>query len=85
MAQQVVAQEVLLGDEAVALGAVHAGITAAYAYPGTPATELFEFIHERAEKAGIHAFWSANEREASEEALGTSFGGRMRLDLPRLI
>ncbi len=36
MTQQTVAQQVLLGDEAVALGAIHAGITAAYAYPGTP-------------------------------------------------
>ena len=35
---------VLLGDEAVALGAVHAGISASYAYPGTPSTEITEFL-----------------------------------------
>ena len=35
---------VLLGDEAVALAALHAGITAAYAYPGTPSTEILEYI-----------------------------------------
>ena len=35
---------VLLGDEAVALGAVHAGLTAAYAYPGTPSTEILEYL-----------------------------------------
>jgi indolepyruvate ferredoxin oxidoreductase alpha subunit len=69
-------RELLLGDDAVALAAIHAGISGAYAYPGTPATELFEYIHERAEKLGIHAFWSANEKVAYEEALGTSFCGR---------
>ena len=36
---------VLLGDEAVALAALHAGISAAYAYPGTPSTEIFEYLH----------------------------------------
>ena len=35
---------VLLGDEAVALGAAHAGLTAAYAYPGTPSTEIMEYL-----------------------------------------
>ena len=35
---------VLLGDEAVALAAVHAGLTAAYAYPGTPSTEILEYL-----------------------------------------
>ena len=34
----------LLGDEAVALAALHAGISAAYAYPGTPSTEIFEYL-----------------------------------------
>ena len=34
----------LLGDQAVALGAIHAGITGVYAYPGTPSTEITEYI-----------------------------------------
>jgi len=34
---------ILLGDEAVALGAIHSGLTAAYSYPGTPASEIMEF------------------------------------------
>ncbi len=37
-------QRILLGDEAVALGAMHAGLSAAYAYPGTPSTEITEFL-----------------------------------------
>ena len=68
---------VLLGDEAVALGAVHAGLTAAYAYPGTPATEILEFLlRYRAKHGRPHAAWCANEKTAFEEAIGVSFAGR---------
>jgi indolepyruvate ferredoxin oxidoreductase alpha subunit len=69
-------RELLLGDEAVALGAIHAGISGAYGYPGTPSTELFEFVQGCAEAEGIHAVWSANEKVAYEEALGMSFAGK---------
>ena len=73
-------QTVLLGDEAVALGAVHAGITAAYAYPGTPSTEILEYLLDHREKHGTpHAAWCANEKTAYEEALGTVFAGRRAL------
>jgi indolepyruvate ferredoxin oxidoreductase, alpha subunit len=68
---------VLLGDEAVALGAVHAGLSSAYAYPGTPATEILEFLIRYRETVGRpHAAWCANEKTAYEEALGASFAGR---------
>ncbi|HET7903796.1 MAG TPA: thiamine pyrophosphate-dependent enzyme [Candidatus Eisenbacteria bacterium] len=74
------AQRVLLGDESVALGAVHAGITAAYSYPGTPATEILEFLIEHAKRhGGPHAAWCANEKTAYEEALGVSFAGKRAL------
>jgi indolepyruvate ferredoxin oxidoreductase alpha subunit len=36
----------LLGDEALALGAIHAGLSAAYGYPGTPSTEIMEFLQD---------------------------------------
>src|SRR5512145_2504861 len=73
---------VLLGHEAVALGALHAGLSAAYGYPGTPSTEIMEFLiaeRERRENAGgsaIAASWCANEKTAYEAALGASFAGR---------
>jgi indolepyruvate ferredoxin oxidoreductase alpha subunit len=71
---------VLLGDEAVALGAVHAGLTAAYAYPGTPSTEILEFLIRYEAKHGRpHAAWCANEKTAYEGALGVSFAGRRTL------
>ena len=73
-------QQVLLGDEAVALGAVHAGLTAAYAYPGTPSTEIVEFlIRYRERHGGPLAAWSTNEKTAYEAALGVSFAGRRAL------
>ena len=37
-------KKLLLGDEAIALGALHAGLSGVYAYPGTPSTEITEFI-----------------------------------------
>lgn len=68
----------LLGDEAFALGALHAGLSGAYAYPGTPSTEVTEFVqsHPLTAERGIHSRWSANEKTAMEEALGMSFCGK---------
>ena len=66
----------LLGDEAAALGALHAGISAAYAYPGTPATEIFEYLEPRARALGVTAHWCTNEKTAYEQALGVSMAGR---------
>ena len=40
--------KLLLGDEAVALGAIHAGLSGVYAYPGTPSTEITEYIQKPA-------------------------------------
>jgi indolepyruvate ferredoxin oxidoreductase alpha subunit len=73
-------QRILLGDECVALGAVHAGISCAYSYPGTPATEITEFlIAHRKQHGRPHAAWTANEKTAMEEALGACFAGRRAL------
>ena len=53
----------LLGDEAIALGAIHAGLSGVYAYPGTPSTEITEYIqgNQLAAERKIHCCWSANE------------------------
>lgn len=68
----------LLGDEAFALGAVNAGLSGAYAYPGTPSTEIMEFVQSNAtaKERGIHSHWSSNEKTAMEEALGMSYCGK---------
>src|SRR5512137_1255436 len=72
---------ILLGDEAVALGAVEAGISAAYAYPGTPSTEIFETIRRHAAEADppIRGLWSTNEKVALEEGVGVSYAGKRAL------
>ena len=71
----------LLGDEALALGALHAGLSGVYAYPGTPSTEITEFIqnHPLTKERGIHSEWCANEKTAMEAALGVSYAGKRAL------
>ncbi len=68
----------LLGDEAFALGALNAGLSGAYAYPGTPSTEIMEFVQTNplTKERGIHCHWSSNEKTAYEAALGMSFCGK---------
>lgn len=70
-----------LGDEAIAQAAVDAGISGVYAYPGTPSTEITEFIQQsrEARQLGIHAQWSCNEKTAMEAALGVSYAGKRAL------
>ncbi len=68
---------ILMGDEAVAQAAIDAGISGAFSYPGTPATEIFEYVMARKPKgSGIYTKWSTNEKVAYEEALGMSYAGR---------
>lgn len=71
-------KQLLLGDEALALGAVNAGLSGAYAYPGTPSTEIMEYVQHNptARQRNIHSHWSSNEKTAMEEALGMSFCGK---------
>ncbi len=68
----------LLGDEALAQGAIDAGLSGAYAYPGTPSTEITEYIQQskQAARGGIHCRWSANEKTALEVAIGMSYAGK---------
>lgn len=70
--------KLLLGDEAIALGAIHAGLSGVYAYPGTPSTEITEFIQTSplAAERHIHCQWSCNEKTAMEAALGMSYMGK---------
>jgi len=71
----------MLGDQAIALGAIHAGITGVYAYPGTPSTEITEYIQNSplAEERDIHSQWCTNEKTAMEAALGVSYIGKRAL------
>ncbi len=68
----------LLGDEAIAQGGIDAGISGIYAYPGTPSTEITEFVKgsKEAKEKNISANWAANEKTAAEAALGMSYAGK---------
>ena len=74
-------KKLLLGDQAIALGALNAGISGVYAYPGTPSTEITEFIQSSpiTKERGIHSRWCTNEKTAMEAALGVSYVGKRAL------
>ena len=74
-------KKLLLGDEAIAQAAIDAGLSGVYAYPGTPSTEITEYIQNLpiAKERNIHRKWSVNEKTAMEEALGMSFMGKRAL------
>ena len=71
-------KRLMLGDEAIAQGAIDAGVSGVYAYPGTPSTEIMEYVQLSKEAAalGIHRRWSANEKTAMEAAIGMSYAGK---------
>lgn len=62
-----------MGDEAIARGAIEAGIHLATGYPGTPSTEIMETLIEASNKLGFLAYWSVNEKVAFDAATGASF------------
>ncbi len=71
-------KNLLLGVEAIGQGAIDGGISGVYAYPGTPSTEITEYIqaNEITKEKGIRSKWSANEKTAYEAALGMSYAGK---------
>lgn len=68
----------LLGDEAIAQAAIDAGISGIFAYPGTPSTEIPEFIQhsKEAKEKKIRSNWATNEKTAMEAAIGMSYAGK---------
>jgi len=68
----------LLGAEAIAQGAIDGGMSGVYAYPGTPSTEITEYVQHNklAIERNLHRQWSSNEKTAMEAALGMSYGGK---------
>ena len=71
-------KKLLLGDEAIAQGAIDAGLSGVYAYPGTPSTEITEYI-QHSQLSPIFCQWATNEKTAMEAALGMSYMGKRAL------
>ena len=71
-------KKLLLGDEAIALGAIHAGISGVYAYPGTPSTEITEFIQNNplAKERKLHSTWCTNEKNGHGGCIGYVIRGK---------
>ncbi|MFC2007339.1 indolepyruvate ferredoxin oxidoreductase subunit alpha, partial [Chloroflexota bacterium] len=65
-------KRLLSGNEALALGAYHAGVKVAAAYPGTPSTEILEAL---ASNEDIYTEWSPNEKVAMEVGMGAAYAG----------
>jgi len=68
-------KEFLLGNEAIARGAIEAGVQFAAGYPGTPSSEILQSLLDASRKLNIHAEWSINEKVATEKAAAAAVSG----------
>lgn len=71
-------KELLMGNEAIALGALAAGVKVVSGYPGTPSTEVLETIAKR-RTSDVYVEWSVNEKTAMEVAAGAAVAGSRAL------
>jgi len=72
-------KKLLLGNEAIAWGAIAAGVNVVTAYPGTPSTEIFTTLAKEALNYEFHAEWCVNEKVALEVAYGAAISGARSL------
>lgn len=69
----------LMGNEAIAMGAMHAGVNLVCGYPGTPSSEILETVAKNNTDGNIYVEWSVNEKAAMEIAAGASYAGARTL------
>ena len=67
-------KELLMGNEAIALGALRAGVRVVAGYPGTPSSEILETVAKRND-GSVYVEWSVNEKVAMEVAAGAAYAG----------
>lgn len=70
--------KLLMGNEAIGLGALHAGVNFVSGYPGTPSTEVLETVAKHND-GSVHVEWSTNEKAALEAAAGAAYSGARAL------
>ncbi len=73
------AKRLLMGNEAIGLAAVRAGVNLVCGYPGTPSTEILETVAANNQDKRIHVQWSVNEKAALEVAAGGAYAGARTL------
>ena len=71
-------KEFLMGNEAIAMGALAAGVNLAAGYPGTPSTEVLETLAKR-NPGNVYVEWSVNEKAGMEVAAGAAYAGARAL------
>jgi len=67
--------KLMLGNHAIAHGALEAGVAVAAGYPGTPSSEIMEYLIDYGKEFGVYAEWSSNEKVAFEVAYGAALAG----------
>ncbi len=72
-------KQLLMGNEAIAFGAIRAGVGVVTGYPGTPSTEVLETIAKHNDNGRIYVEWSVNEKSAMEVAAGAAYAGQRTL------
>jgi indolepyruvate ferredoxin oxidoreductase alpha subunit len=68
-------RHLVMGNEAIARGALEAGVSVAAGYPGTPSSEIIETLAKVAKDQNLYVEWSVNEKVAMEVAAAASFAG----------
>lgn len=72
-------KQMIMGNQAIALGALKAGVNLVAGYPGTPSSEIIEFVAKYKNQTGTYVEWSVNEKAAVEVAAGASYAGSRTL------
>lgn len=72
-------KKLINGNQAIALGALAAGVDVICGYPGTPSSEVIGSLYNRTDLDGTHVEWSTNEKVAVEVAAGNSWAGKRSL------
>ena len=73
-------RKLVMGNEAIALGAIRAGVRMVAGYPGTPSTEILETVAKHND-GSIHVEWSTNEKAAMEVGAGAASVSYTHLDV----
>ena len=73
------ANQMIMGNQAIALGALKAGVNLVSGYPGTPSSEIIEYVAKYRKQTGTYVEWSVNEKAAVEVAAGASYAGARTL------
>ncbi len=71
--------QMIMGNQAIALGALCSGVNLVAGYPGTPSSEIIEYIAKYRKQTGTYVEWSVNEKSAVEVAAGASYAGARTL------